>query len=48
MNELYPEIHIKLFKRREIREMMLKFGLVDEVSQILDDKAQNAAEMKAT
>lgn len=41
MHELYPEINIKLFKRREMREMMLKFGLVDEVSRILDGKAQN-------
>jgi hypothetical protein len=27
MNELYPEINIKLFKRREMRSLMVKYGL---------------------
>jgi hypothetical protein len=27
MNELYPDINIKLFKRREMRSLMVKYGL---------------------
>lgn len=27
MKELYPEINIRLFKRREIRDLMVKYGL---------------------
>ncbi len=27
MAELYPDVHIKLLKRRELREMMVKFGI---------------------
>ncbi len=41
MQELYPEINIKLFKRREMRNLMIKYGLFDEVEQILGTEAQN-------
>lgn len=40
MQELYPEINIKLFKRREMRALMLKFGLEDEVNHIQGTEAQ--------
>jgi hypoxanthine phosphoribosyltransferase len=30
MRELYPEIKVKLFKRRDMRELMLRFGLYNE------------------
>lgn len=40
MGELYPEIHIKLLKRREMRELMIKFGLYQEASVINGTKAQ--------
>lgn len=40
IQELYPEINIKLFKRRELRNMMLRFGMVDEAERILGTKAQ--------
>lgn len=40
MKELYPEVNIKLFKRKELRELMLKFGLLDEASNILNGDAQ--------
>lgn len=40
MKTLYPEINIKLFKRKEMRELMLKFGLLDEAANILDDQTQ--------
>jgi ABC-type uncharacterized transport system fused permease/ATPase subunit len=40
MNELYPEIHIKLFKRKDIRELMVKFGLDDYAQEMMGTKAQ--------
>lgn len=41
LQELYPEINIKLFKRREIRNLMLKYGLTEEASAIEGSKPQN-------
>jgi hypothetical protein len=41
MQELYPEVNIKLFKRREIRNLMIKYGLLDEASSIAGSTAQN-------
>lgn len=40
IKELYPEINIKLFKRRELRNMMLRFGLIDEAERIFGTEAQ--------
>lgn len=40
MQELYPEINIKLFKRREMRALMIKFGLEDEAQTIHGTDAQ--------
>ena len=40
MKELYPEVNIKLFKRREIRDLMIKYGLVKEAEQIWGTDAQ--------
>lgn len=40
MRELYPEIKIKLLKRRELRDMMIKYGLVQEAAPIQGTKAQ--------
>jgi len=40
VKELYPEINIKLFKRRELRNMMLRFGMVDEAEKIFGTDAQ--------
>ena len=34
MKELYPDVNIKLFKRREMRDLMTKYGLVQEAGQI--------------
>jgi len=39
IQELYPEVNIKLFKRRELRALMVKFGL-EEASMIQGTKAQ--------
>lgn len=40
MRELYPEVNIKLFKRRELRNMMIRFGLMEEADKILGTEAQ--------
>lgn len=40
MNELYPEVNIKLFKRREMHKLMVKFGLEQEAEQIQGTAAQ--------
>lgn len=37
---LYPEVNIKLLKRRELRNMMLRFGMVEEAEKILGTDAQ--------
>jgi hypothetical protein len=41
MQELYPEINIKMFKRREIRNLMIKYGLMEEAADIAGSEAQN-------
>ncbi len=40
MRELYPEINIKLFKRRNIRDMMIKYGIDEQAREILGGEAQ--------
>jgi hypothetical protein len=40
MNELYPQVKIKLFKRKEMRELMVKYGLLKEAENILGSEAQ--------
>jgi len=40
MHELYPQINIKLFKRREMRDMMVKYGLYEEANNIRGSQAQ--------
>lgn len=42
MQELYPDIHIKLFKRRDLRDLMLKFGLDQEAGRITGTEAQKS------
>lgn len=39
MQELYPDVKIKLFKRRELRNMMIRFGLTEEADKIFGDEA---------
>jgi hypothetical protein len=43
MHELYPEINIKLFKRREMRDMMVKYGLYEEANNIQGSQAQTVS-----
>lgn len=40
MQELYPDVHIKLIKRREMRDMMVKYGLYTEAESIQGTGAQ--------
>jgi len=40
IQELYPEINIKLFKRKDLRELMLKFGLYQQAEKIAGTEAQ--------
>lgn len=43
MGELHPEIKIKLMKRRDMRDMMVKYGLYDEAEQIRGTQPQKKA-----
>ena len=43
LKELYPEIQIRLFKRREMRDLMVKFGLEQEAHRIQGTEAQNSS-----
>ena len=45
IQELYPDINIKIYKRRELRNLMLKFGLLEEAERILGTKAQQLNQM---
>ena len=40
--ELYPEVNIKLFKRREMRDLMIKFGLEKEADYTQGTEAQKS------
>jgi hypothetical protein len=40
LRQLYPEINIKLFKRADLREMMVKYGLEQEAARIRGSSAQ--------
>lgn len=40
IKEMYPDINIKLFKRRELRNMMVRFGMLDEAEKIFGTEAQ--------
>jgi hypoxanthine phosphoribosyltransferase len=40
MADLYPDIKIKLLKRREVRGLMVKYGLAEEAEQIQGREAQ--------
>lgn len=40
MNELYPDVKIKLMKRRDIRDLLIKYGLYDEAQNLHGTDAQ--------
>jgi hypothetical protein len=35
MAELYPDVNIKLFKRQDLRAMMIKYGMVEEAEKLM-------------
>lgn len=43
IRELYPDINIKLYKRRELHHLMVKFGLDDEAADIRGVARQESA-----
>jgi hypoxanthine phosphoribosyltransferase len=44
MHELYPEINIQLWKRSDLRALMLRFGIDDEAARIMGTDAQDNGE----
>ena len=45
MAELYPNIHVKLLKRRELRAMLVKYGLTEEAARLSGTAAQKSVEV---
>lgn len=41
MKELYPQVNIKLIKRKEMRDLLVKFGLYDQALRIAGTQAQS-------
>lgn len=41
MHELYPNINVKLFKRKDLRDMMVKYGVDHHASKIMGTEAQD-------
>lgn len=44
MQELYPEVKVKLLKRREMRDLMVKYGLIEQAKDIRGTDAQKGEE----
>jgi hypoxanthine phosphoribosyltransferase len=42
LQALYPEINIKLLKRSDLRDLMIKFGLDDQATRIAGTQAQDS------
>jgi hypothetical protein len=42
LKELYPDVNIKLFKRREMHDLMVKYGLEEQAAMIQGSQAQVA------
>ena len=40
LQELYPDVNIKLFKRSDLRDMMIKYGMDDQASNLIGTDAQ--------
>ena len=40
LQELYPEVNVKLFKRRDIRRLLVKYGLDEPAARYRGTKAQ--------
>ena len=44
MRELYPHINIQLWKRSDLRNLMLRYGMDEQVQSIMGTEAQNKAD----
>ena len=44
LQELYPEINIQLWKRSDLRDLMIKFGVDDQAAKIIGTSAQTKHE----
>lgn len=44
MAKLYPDVKIKLLKRREMRDLMIKYGLYEQADRIQGTEAQESIE----
>jgi hypothetical protein len=42
MKELYPDINVQLWKRSDLRNLMLRFGIDEHVQNIMGTEAQNS------
>lgn len=40
LRELYPSINVKLLNRRDLRDMMIKYGMDDHAARIVGTEAQ--------
>ena len=40
LRELYPDINVKLFKRSDLRDLMIKFGMDEQAADLLGTSAQ--------
>ncbi|MCA9922093.1 MAG: hypothetical protein KC421_06970 [Anaerolineales bacterium] len=40
LQELYPDINIKLFKRSDLRDMMIKYGIDEHVENLIGTDAK--------
>lgn len=41
MNELYPEINVQLWKRSDLRNLMIRFGMDEHAEGLLGTEAQD-------
>jgi hypothetical protein len=44
MNELYPEINVQLWKRGDLRNLMIRFGMDEHAEGLLGTDAQDVDE----
>ncbi len=40
MEELYPEVNVQLWKRGDLRNMMIRFGMDEQAAGIMGTDAQ--------
>jgi hypoxanthine phosphoribosyltransferase len=44
LRELYPDVNVKLFRRRDLRDLMIKYGFDQEAKKIAGTAAQEREE----